>query len=103
MPAGLNISPSIWQSHINVILDCLQSIKYSEAIMDNLLLFITTKKSHITKLEVLLKALLKNGLIILTKTCQLFRRKLQYMGNTIFIKDRRVSIEQLRSQRLFQN
>ena len=28
MPMGLNISPSIWQSYINMILDCLQSRKY---------------------------------------------------------------------------
>ena len=28
MPMGLNISPSVWQSYINVILDCLQSRKY---------------------------------------------------------------------------
>ena len=39
MPMGLNISPSIWQSYINAILDCLQSRRYCEAIMDNLLLF----------------------------------------------------------------
>ena len=25
MPMGLNISPSLWQSYINTILDCLQS------------------------------------------------------------------------------
>ena len=36
MPMGLNISPSIWQSHINMILDWLQSKKYCEAIMDDL-------------------------------------------------------------------
>ena len=40
--------------------------------MDNLLLFTPTKKSHIVKLEDLLKALLKNGLNILPKKCQLF-------------------------------
>ena len=28
MPMGLNISPSLWQSYINAILDCLQSRKY---------------------------------------------------------------------------
>ena len=28
MPTGLNILPSIWQSYINAILDCLQSRKY---------------------------------------------------------------------------
>ena len=35
MPMGLNISPSIWQSYINAILDCLQSKKSCEAIMDD--------------------------------------------------------------------
>ena len=39
MPMVLNISPPIWQSYINAILNCLQSRKYCEAIMDNLLLF----------------------------------------------------------------
>ena len=55
MPMGLNISPSIRQSYINVISDCLQSRNYCEAIMDDLLLFIQMKKSHIAKLENLLK------------------------------------------------
>ena len=40
VPMGLTISPYIRQSYINAILDCLQSKKYCEAIMDNLLLFI---------------------------------------------------------------
>ena len=56
MPMGLNISPSIWQSYINAILDCLQSKKYCEAIMDVLLLFTPSKSSHMAKLEDLLKA-----------------------------------------------
>ena len=46
MPMGLNISPPSWQSYINTILDCLQSRKYCEAIMDDILLF-TPKRSHI--------------------------------------------------------
>ena len=48
---GLNISPSIWQSYINAILNCLQSKKYCEANMDDLLLFSLSKSSHIAKLE----------------------------------------------------
>ena len=59
MPMGLNISPSIWQSYINPILECLQIRKHCEAIVDNLLLFTPTKRTHIAKLEDLLKALLK--------------------------------------------
>ena len=55
MPMGLNISPSIWQSYINAILDCLQSRKYCDAIMDDLLLFTSSKEAHMSKLEDLLK------------------------------------------------
>ena len=79
MPMGLNISPSIWQSYINAILDFLQSRKYCKAIMDDLLLFTPSKDSHMNKLEDLLKALLKNGLKISPKKCQLFKTSLQYM------------------------
>ena len=83
MPMGLNISPLIWQSYINAILSCLQSRKYCEVIMDNLLLFTPTKSSHFKKLEDLLKALCKNGMKISPKKCQLFKTDFQYMGNTI--------------------
>ena len=64
MPMGLNIPPSIWQSYINIILDCLQNRKYCKAIMDDLLLFTPSQKSHMDKLKDLLKALLKNRLKI---------------------------------------
>ena len=30
IPVGLNMSPSIWQSYINTILECLQSRKYAK-------------------------------------------------------------------------
>ena len=98
MPMGLNICPPIWQSYINVILNCLQSRKYCEAIMDDLLLFTPTEASHFKKLEDLLKALCKNGLKISPKKCQLFKTDLQYMGNTIFIRNKRVCVRPLRSR-----
>ena len=98
MPIGLNVSPPIWQSYINTILNRLQSRKYCEAIMDDLLLFTPSRIVHVAKLKDLLKALRKNGLKISPKKCQLFRMELQYMGNTIFIKDRRVCVKPLHSQ-----
>ena len=98
MPMGLNVSPPIWQTYINTILNSLQSRKYCEAIMDDLLLFTPSKKAHIDKLEDLLKALRKNGLKISPKKCQLFRTRLQYMGNIIFIKERRVCVKPLHSR-----
>ena len=98
MPMGLNISPAVWQSYINAILSCLSSKKYCEAIMDDLLLFTPNKQTHFEKLIDLLRALCKNGLKISPKKCQLFKTELQYMGNTIFIKERRVCVKPLRSR-----
>ena len=47
MHMGLNISPSIWQSYINAILECLQSRKHCQAIMDDLLLFTLSRRAHV--------------------------------------------------------
>ena len=66
--------------------------------MDDLSLFIPSKKSHMDKLEDLLKALLKNGLKISPKKFQLFRTSSQYMGNEIFIQNKRVCVKPLRSR-----
>ena len=98
MPMGLNVSPPIWQMCINTILNSLQSRKDCEAIMDDLLLFTASKMVHMDKLEDPLKALRKNRLKISPKKCQLFRTELQYMGNTIFIKERIVCIKPLCSR-----
>ena len=97
MPMGLNVSLPIWQSYINTILNSLQSRKYCEALMDDLLLFTPSKMGHMAKLEDLLKALRKNGLKISPKKCQLFRMELQYIENTIFVNDRRVCVKPLHS------
>ena len=54
---------------------------------------------HISKkLKDLLKALHKNGLKISPMKCQLFKTDFQYMGNTIFIRNKRMCIRPLRSQ-----
>ena len=98
MPMGRNISPSIWQSYINAILNCLKSKKYCKAIMDDFILFTPSKESHTSKLEDIFSALLKNGLKISPKKCQLFKTSLQYMRNEIFIENKRVCVKPLRSR-----
>ena len=95
---GLNASPLIWQTYINTFLNCLESRKYCDAILDDLLLFTPSKQSHMTKLENLLKALLKNRLKVSPKKCQLFMKELQYMGNTIFIQEKGLCIRLLHSR-----
>ena len=66
--------------------------------MDDLLLFTPDKQSHFDKLEDLLKVLCKHGLKISPRKCQLFKTKLQYMGNTIFTENRCVHVKPLRSR-----
>ena len=78
--------------------EILQSRKHCEAITDDLLLFTPSEMAHMVKLEDLLKALLKNGLKISPKKCQLFKTELQYIGNIIFMKDRKVFVKPLRSR-----
>ena len=75
-----------------------KSRKFCEAIMNNLILFTPLKESHMNKLEDILKALLKNGIKILPKKCQLFRTSLQYMGNGIFIENRKICVKPLMSR-----
>ena len=98
MPMRLNISQPIWKTYINRNLNCLESSRYCEAIMDYLLLFTPSKHSHMTKLEDLLKVLLKNGLKISPRKCQLFRKELKCMGNTIFIQEKTMCIRLLHSR-----
>ena len=95
MPMVINVSPPIWQTYINTIPNCLESRKHCEAIMDDLLLFTPSKQSHMRKLEDLLKTLLQKGLTISPRKCQLFRKELQYKGNTIFIQEKRVCVKPL--------
>ena len=45
MSMGPNISLAIWQSYIDAILDCLQSRKHCEAIMNDSSLFTQNKES----------------------------------------------------------
>ena len=49
------------------------------------------------KLEDLLKALLKKGLKVSPKKCQL-KTSLQYMGNEIFIENKKVCVKPLSSR-----
>ena len=59
MPMGLNISPSIWQSYIIAILECLQSRKYCEAIIDDLLIVHPFKRFAYGKIGRSLKSIAK--------------------------------------------
>ena len=92
---GLSVLPAIWQTFINKILDEILDRKYFLAIMDDCMIH-SKRKDHLNHLMALLKALIKNGLKISPRKCQLFQQKLTYMGQTLLIKENTPCIRPLR-------
>ena len=67
------------------------------AIMDDLLIH-GFKQNHLDRLEALFQALIKHGLKLSPKKCQLFMKHLTYMGNVFHINGPTISITPLRSR-----
>ena len=93
---GLSVSPAIWMEFITKVLDDMPDRKHHLAIMDDCMIH-SDHKSHLGHLVSLFKALQKNGLKISPKKCQLFRKKLVYMGHTIIIEEHGPCITALKS------
>ena len=93
---GLKISPASWESDIKGVLDYLQSRRYRESNMYDLLLFTPDKISHRNKLEDLLKASLKIGLKTSPKKCQLFKKVDSSFSNRTLV----VTVDKLSSSQL---
>ena len=67
------------------------------AIMDDLLVH-GLEENHLNRLETLFKAMIKHGLKLSPKKCQLFRKHLVYMGNVFHIDGTTISITPLQSR-----
>ena len=79
MPMRLNATAVIWQLYINAILSSTPDRSQYSLIMGGLLLC-SSKHSHLKYLDDLLETVLKRGLKISPRKCQLFRTELQNMG-----------------------
>ena len=83
---GLSVSPAVWQNFIQKVLSEFPNHRnHHLAIMDDCLVH-SKKKDHLSHLIDLFEALIRNGLKISPKKCQLFRKKLDYMGHTLLIE-----------------
>ena len=71
LPMGLAISPQIWIDYIEKILCGMDNKQDFIAIMDDLLIH-GLKENHLNRLETLFKAMIKHGLKLSPKKCQLF-------------------------------
>ena len=97
LPMGLAISPQIWIDYIENILCGMDNKQDFIAIMDDLLVH-GLKENHLNRLETLFKAMIKHGLKLSPKKCQLFRKHLVYMGNVFHIDGSTISITPLQSR-----
>ena len=91
LPMGLAISPQVWIDYIQNILSGMVDKQDYVAIMDDLLIH-GLKRNHMDRLEALLKAMIKHGLKLSPKKCQLFMKHLVYMGNVFHIDGSTISI-----------
>ena len=97
LPMGLAISPQVWIDYIESILSNMAHKQDYIAIMDDLLIH-GFKGNHLDRLETLFKALIKHGLKLSPKKCQLFMKHLTYMGNVFHINGSTISITPLQSR-----
>ena len=97
LPMGLAISPQVWIDYIESILCGMANKQDYIAIMDDLLIH-GFKGNHLDRLEALFKTLIKHGLKLSPKKCQLFMKHLIYMGNVFHINGSTISISPLQSR-----
>ena len=97
LPMGLAISPQVWIDYIENILCGMTDKQDYIAIMDDLLIH-GMKGNHMDRLEALFKTMIKHGLKLSPKKCQLFMKHLVYMGNVFHIDGSTISITPFQSR-----
>ena len=94
---GIACAPQIWMDYITLILGELEDKAKYIAIMDDLLIH-STKAEHWLLIEQLLQSMVKNGLRLSPKKCQLFKTNLVYMGNEFVISQKNITVTPLKSR-----
>ena len=88
MGMGWKVSPAFFMYFITGVLDSLENHRENFlAIMDDILVH-SKVKDHRNRLITLFKALIKNGLKISPKKCQLFKKDVVYMGHQISYREK---------------
>ena len=86
LPIGLSISPQVWITYIENLLEGIPNRQSYIAIMDDLMLH-ELKSDHVVLFEQLLIALISCGLKLSPRKCQLFMKHLVYLGNVFHIEN----------------
>ena len=97
LPMGLSISPQVWITYIENLLEGIPNRQSYIAIMDDLMLH-GLKSDHKVLFEQLLVALISHGLKLSPRKCQLFMKHLVYLGNVFHIENGVITITPTKSR-----
>ena len=97
LPMGLSISPQVWITYIENLLEGISNRDSYIAIMDDLMLH-GLKDNHMDLFKNLLVLLIVHGLKLSPRKCQLFMKHLVYLGNVFHIEDGVIMITPMKSR-----
>ena len=97
LPMGLSISPEVWITHIENLLEGIPNRQSYIAIMDDLMLH-GLKSDHMILFDQLLITLISHGLKLSPRKCQLIVRHLVYLGNVFHIENVVITITVMKSR-----
>ena len=97
LPMGLSISPQVWITYIENLLEGIPNRQSYIAIMDSLMLH-GLKANHMQLFKQLLVSLILHGLKLSPRKCQLFMKHLIYLGNVFHIENGVITITPMKSR-----
>ena len=97
LPMGLSISPQVWITYIENLLEGIPNRQAYIAIMDDLMLH-GLKTDHMQLFKQLLISLILHGLKLSPRKCQLFMKHLIYLGNVFHIENGVITITPMKSR-----
>ena len=97
LPMGLPISPQVWITYIENLLEGIPNRQAYIAIMDDLMLH-GLKADHMQLFKQLLVSLILHGLKLSPRKCQLFMKHLVYLGNVFHIENGVITITPMKSR-----
>ena len=97
LPMGLSISPQVWITYIENLLEGIPNRQSYIAIKDDLMLH-GLKANHMQLFKQLLVSLILHGLKLSPRKCQLFMKHLVYLGNVFHIENGVITITPMKSR-----
>ena len=97
LPMGLSISPQVWITYIENLLEGIPNRQSYIAIMDDLMLH-GFKANHMQLFKQLLASLILHGLKLSPRKYQLFMKHLVYLGNVFHIENGVITITPMKSR-----